>query len=306
MAALVPYLNGESKEGISSLLPLIEQYQSLVNDVGKENPDECSLSLREIMAGIKKDGLSWPLKGLNDMIGPVYPGTLGHILARPETGKTAFCVACSAWFAYQLKDTGDKVLFLSNEEGVDRSRSRAYASLIGIPVETLLADESNAFEEVYLKKGGKNIHFIGEVNTIAKVEQNIIRYKPRVVFIDQGPKVTVPGDRSQVEARQTVYNIYRHLATKYKLIMISVGQADNAAENKKWLTYAHIDGSKVGIPGECDYIIGIGRDAEEEVTADNPNPQYYRYFTISKNKLGVKLGRITTRLDPYKNRYIQV
>jgi len=297
MGELVKFLNAGGKAGIETILPLIDEYRSVVSAVGEENPDECITPLRQIIEDIKRDGLDWSLDFLNSAIGPVYPGTLGHILARPEVGKTAFCVSQASFFAYQLRKTNEKVLFLSNEEGVNRTRARAYASLIGLPVDTLLQDKEDQYEQLYLEKGGKNLVFVGEVGTLAKVEQNIARYKPRVVIVDQGPKVSLPGNYSSVEARQLVYNAYRTMASRNRLVFITVGQADSAAENKKWLTYNHIDGSKVGIPGECDYIIGIGRSEEKED---------HRYFCISKNKLGIKLGRYPAKIDPLKNRYIQI
>lgn len=296
MSHLIKFVNGESPSGMEAVAPLLDEYRSLIATVGQKNPDESTKPLHQIMEEIRRDGLPWGIPFLNESIGPVYPGTLGHILARPETGKTAFCVASAAWFAYQLRGTEDKVLYLSNEENVDRTRSRIYASLLGQPVDTLITMSREDLERVFATKGGKNLHVVGQVTTIAKVEANIVMYKPRVVYVDQGPKVVIPGNFSSVEARQILYNRYRDLANRYHLIFITVGQADAAAENKKWLSYNHIDGSKVGIPGECDYIIGIGRD-------ENDTNEDYRYFNISKNKLGFKLRRYTGRIDIKTNRY---
>ena len=296
MAMLAAYLSGDSKHGISTLMPMIEEYQSLVVGVGDENPDECTDDLHDIMAEIQREGLNWRLSFLNEAIGPVYPGTLGHVLARPETGKTAFCIDVAAYWAWQLRETDESVLYLSNEENVKRTRARAYASLLGVPVPTLLTKSVDGVRERFNKLGGKNLRFVNQVTSIDKVEQNIIRYRPKVVIVDQGPKVSIPGNYSSVEVRQIIYNKYRNYADKYNNIFLSVGQADAKAENKKWLTYNHADGSKVGIPGECDYIIGVGRDENDM----NPD---YRYFCLSKNKLGSTLGKWTARIETAVSRY---
>lgn len=293
-AALVLFLQEQSQVGIESITPMIQEYSDLVN---RPVVEEVECGLREIINDIRQDGLTWSMKSLNDIIGPVYPGTLGHVLARPEVGKTAFCVSQMAWFAYQLRDTDHKIVFMSNEEAVNRTRARTYASLLGQPIQQLLEQDDSAVEELFKMKGGKNIRFVGDANSIVDIERAIAKHKPRVLIIDQGPKVGVPGNYTQVEARQNIYNRFRTLAVKHRIILISVGQADSAADNRKWVTFNHIDGSKVGIPGECDYILGIGAS---EGTPD------YRYFCISKNKLGGQPGRFAAKLDTLTNRYKEI
>lgn len=295
------YANGASKEGMERVAALVDKWREADADIGVEDPDECTATVHEILSEIAKDGLRWPLKGLHELTGPVYPGTLGHIFARPETGKTALCVHLLNFFAVQLHQQGieEPVLYLTNEEDPARTKIRGYSSILNMPVKSFGDLTPEDLLSKVTKKGGHLVKYVGGANTLADVQKKIVHHKPRVVIVDQGPKVSVNGDYPQHQARQMVYQTFRQWATKYHLIFISIGQADSAAENKKFLTYQHIDGSKVGIPGECDYIIGIGKsEKDSDLTR--------RYFTVSKNKLGGELGRFTTRLDVFRNRYLMV
>jgi hypothetical protein len=102
---------------------------------------------------------------------------------------------------------------------------------------------------------------------------------PRVVVIDQGPKLNVPNRRLEGVARlQYLYNRYRDLAGEYDCSIITLGQADNAAENKKYLNLNNMDSSKVAIPGELDFCLGIGR-------VNDPGYENVRYLNVCKNKL---------------------
>ena len=298
MAHLINFIGKQTSVGIEGIKPILIEHQEFGKKSRNRDSDGVSSeSLREIMSEMKNNGLSWSLDGLNNIIGPVYPGTLGHVFARPEIGKTAFCVSQMAWFAYQLRSTDRTLLYLANEEAVKRTKSRVYASLLGESVWDLLEKPDNEVEDLFEAKGGNKIRFVDNINTTALVEENLIRYRPLVCLIDQGPKVTVAGVPNDVAARQQVYQCLREFAKKYNCIVLCAGQADSAAHKRKWVHYNHIDGSKVGIPGEADYIIGIGFD---EKTIDSG----MRYFFISKNKLGRKSGRFAAKLEVEKNRFV--
>ena len=297
MKHLIEFIGKQNTVGVEGIFPILDEYKEFGTCVKKLDENRSSGSLREIMTEIKNNGLSWSIEPLNNVIGPVYPGTLGHVFARPEIGKTAFGVAQIAWFAYQLRSTDKTLLYLANEEAVSRTKSRVYSSLLGESVWRLLEQRDDVVEDLFEAKGGNKIRFMDGINTTSLVEEALVKYKPFVVIIDQGPKITIGGVPNDVAARQQVYQHLRELAKKYNCIILCLGQADSAAHNKKWVHYNHIDCSKVGIPGECDYIIGIGFD---EKTLDSG----LRYFLVSKNKLGMKSGRFTAKLEVEKNRFV--
>ena len=294
---LLDFIEGKSQKGIELITPLVEEYRSVACKITQDPVELLSnQSYHEIVTDIERDGLRWSLKSLNDIIGPVYPGTLGHLLARPEVGKTAFGVAQMAFFAYQLRGTETNLIYFGNEESVARTKARFYTSLLGEPKEILLQWPSEDVERVFAQKGGGNVRFIDNAKNLSIINRGIDVYKPLVVMIDQGPKVRIEGRESTVEKRQMVYEEFRGLAVNKRCIIFTLGQADHAAHDKKWVSYDHIDQSKVGIPGEADYIIGMGYDPK---TLDIG----YRHFYVSKNKLGAIPGKFSAKLNAPLSRY---
>jgi hypothetical protein len=57
-----------------------------------------------------------------------------------------------------------------------------------------------------------------------------------------------------------------------------------------------MDGSKIGIPGELDFAIGISK-------VDDEGKQWVRYFTITKNKLTGNLEHYRGYLDRHIGRF---
>ena len=79
--------------------------------------------------------------------------------------------------------------------------------------------------------------------------------------------------------------------------MVAMAQADGTTNQKKWINLNNIHNSKVDIPGELDFAIGIGasdKEGEEDV----------RFFHVCKNKLheGEK-GKFTALFEYDKCRY---
>ena len=294
---LLDFIEGKSHQGMESLAPLLNDFLGIAQKITTDPVELLSKKgFHEIITDTERDGLRWALRSLDRIIGPVYPGTLGHLLARPEIGKTAFGISQMAYFAYQLRGTDRKLIYFGNEESVSRSKARFYTSLIGSPKETLIQIPPEDLEKKYEEKGGGNVVFIDDAKSLDVITHGIDLYKPLVVMIDQGPKVRIEGRQSTVEKRQMIYEEFRGIAKNKNCIVFTLGQADYQAANKKWISYDHIDQSKVGIPGEADYIIGIGYDSK---TVD----MGYRYFYISKNKLGAAFGKFSAKLNAPISRY---
>lgn len=277
----------------------IEKYHELTGNIENAESRVCTLKFRELIEAEKSMGINWRLDSLNKLIGPIKPGSLGHIFARPEVGKSSMALAEATHFANQLRGTGDCVLFLGNEEGIKRLKVRMHIALIGRSLDVLEKNPEWA-DDVYERAGGNNIKAIEGVNHISEVEMFINSFKPKVCFIDQGTKVAVSGSDKMAghERLQACYNVYRNLATKYNMCIITTGQADSASEHKKWLTLNNMDGSKVGIPGELDFAIGISPSQEDGM-------ERVRYISVCKNKLTGRLGKDRVYLDIEMCRYEQ-
>jgi len=280
---------------------LIGKYRELTGNIENAESRVCTLKFKELIEAEKDMGIEWRLPFLNKTLGKVKPGSLGHIFARPEVGKSSMALAEATHFANQMRGTDNCVLFLGNEEGMKRLKIRMHVALIGKDLQWLQdaeRDTPNKIDEVYDAAGGNNIKAIEGVNHIAEVEMFINSFKPKVCFIDQGTKVAVSGSDKMAghERLQACYNIYRNLATKYNMCIITTGQADSASEHRKWLTLNNMDGSKVGIPGELDFAIGLTPSMEDGM-------ERVRYISVCKNKLTGRLAKDRTYLNIERCRY---
>lgn len=269
---------GKKVEGIEQIEHLLSEYKNSLGAMTDPFEAVCRDDAHELFKDEDDEGIKWSLGFLNATLGPLRSRTLGHIFARPDTGKTSLALNQLAKMAYDFKDTSKKLLFLNNEEDIRIVRGRLYCCLLGWTEAQIKADKDQA-NELFAKKGGDNLLLIGGVNHIRLVEQHVHTIKPDIVVIDQGPKVNFPGkELTEVDRKQRLYNRYREMAKEYDCIFISLGQADSASEGRKYLTLNNLDGSKVGIPGELDWCLAIGR-------IHDPGYEDVRYFNICKNKL---------------------
>jgi replicative DNA helicase len=247
-----------------------------------------------------EEGFEWRLRCLNEDIGPLPPETLGHIMARPETGKTTFLASEVTHMASQLKE-GEIILWVNNEQAIGKVWQRCIAATIRAPYEVAEAqpDEAKAFLE---KKNFKAIKFVDGAYISYEYLQSLAKeLLPKIIIIDQGDKLHFSGDKNfEGHARlKELYRKLRELAKETKEAIITVGQASAEAEGKKWITMDMMDNSKVGKPGEMDWIIGIGKtDKDEE--------ENLRFLHIAKNKLKGRHGKHSVVFDGAKARYLDM
>jgi hypothetical protein len=247
--------------GIEEIRGLVRKYDEITGLIDEIENDVCNLPIRELFAKVTGAGLKFRLKWLRETYGFLRPGTLGHIFARPDAGKTSLALNELVYFAHQLEDD-HPALYLNNEEGIERIKARAMSAMLSKTPKWIMENYDEA-ETLWGKGGGGKLKFIGSINHISKVVQKLERFSPRVVVIDQGPKVETYGNLEGVQRLQILYNQYRDLANEHDCSIITLGQADNNAENRKYLSLNNLDASKVAIQGELDWCLGIGRvDAE--------------------------------------------
>ena len=265
---------------MSQVESLLEKYKSVVGLIQDSENDVCNLTLAELLSADTSEGLRWSLNIMNDTLGPLKHSTLGHIFANPDVGKTALSINQLCYFGSQLRKKKRPLLYLNNEEDIRRLKIRAFCSMNDQPRDWLDANIDEA-EATWEARGGHNIKFIGGVNHILQVQNYLESFHPRVVFIDQGAKVDT-DDKSEGPTRlQRLYNRYRTLASEYECSIITLGQADNASQGRRYLYLNNLDSSKVGIPGELDWCLGIGM-------LHDPGYKFLRYLSFCKNKLSGK------------------
>lgn len=247
-----------------------------------------------------QEGWSWRLRCLNEDIGPLIPETLGHVFARPEVGKTTFLASEISYFASQLKE-GETILWLNNEQAIDKVWQRCIAATIRAPYEVAEAKPDET-KEYLAKKNFKAIKFIDGAYLSYEYLQGLVKeYMPKIIVIDQGDKLHFRGDNAfEGHARlKELYRKLRELAKETKTAIITIGQAGAEGEGKKWLTMDMMDNSKVGKPGEMDWIIGIGKTSKDE-------EETLRFIHVAKNKLKGKHGKHSVVFDGEKARYLDM
>lgn len=281
---LTDVLDGVEYDVLDEVQDMITEYKE--NKV-RLDKDDSSLFVDSSLASLlaeesHRPGLKWRLSCLNEDIGELRGCSLGHVYARPDTGKTSFLVSEITNFASQI-EPDEYIVWFNNEEKGSKVQLRLYQSVLQASkaqIETF-ADKA---EEMFEQQGGKKIKiYDNSAVRLEDIDQILSSFKVRLVVIDQGDKVKFNGDSnfSTVERLKALYGRFRELAKKYDVPIITVGQASAEAENAKWLTLNHMDFSKTGKPGELDWAIGIGKlhkDSENGIDS-------VRYISISKNKM---------------------
>ncbi|MHA2248648.1 MAG: AAA family ATPase [Candidatus Hodarchaeales archaeon] len=279
---LIPVMEGHKHGVLTEVQGRIEGFVNKLRNPPVTNELEpCELTLHDILAEREQDGgLQWPLAHLNETIGDIPRKTLGLIYAFVDSGKTSFGLRTVAHFARQLADTGEYIVYAGNEEAASRMSMRLTQSLLEKSRIQILQDVDAAEKERY-ELGFSRVKLFDSITDISMIERLLDKWSPRVLFIDQATKVTgrALAKEKEVTAIRKLFNSYRELAKYYNTSIIGVTQGTGEAENRKWLKLSDIYGSRVGIQGELDYAIGIGR------IIDDATKENLRYLNIPKNKL---------------------
>jgi hypothetical protein len=293
----IPVIEGQKYDQMIEVEDLVAKYKDHLLIHESEDVDLSSIPITEIINKRSIGKLTWPLKGLQEIFSHIPLGHLGHVFAYSETGKTAFGLTLACWFAKQLRNGERNIVYCGNEESYEVTYMRGVSCFTGTPLSAMMMDENLALDKwtKYKEEGGMRIRYVDAVHHVMRVKQVLERFQPAFCFIDQGAKVAPYGanNLSSVEAKQRIFQLYRELANKYQCTIISMGQGDQSTEGKKWLKLNQMDGSKVGIPGELDFAIGIGRDDQ----------QSRRYLSVVKNKLTGKLKQMSCGFDYERSLY---
>jgi len=296
--SLTQVLSG-SKYG---LLPGIEdklkEFYS-VSELKEEASPFVESSLEDLLHDeVTSDGLKWRLPCLNQDIGDLRGGSLGHVYARPDTGKTSWLACEVTNFASQLKDD-EIIVWFNNEEKGTKVKLRLYCSLLGMTKEELVADPE-VTEAEFRRLGGDKIKIYDTAHmTTTDIEIVLKQFNVRLAVIDQGDNVKFRGDHDMPshERLKRLYRIFRELGKEYACDIIAAGQASNSGEGAQWLGLDDMDGSKTGKPSALDYAVAIGFNTDE-------GKETMRFIHIAKNKMknGVH-GKHIVRFDALRARY---
>jgi hypothetical protein len=230
---------------------------------------------------LRKDGLEWRLEDLNRSVGPVHPGDVVLIGARPEVGKTTLLTSEITHMARQLPE-GKHALWINNEEARKKILVRLRQSALALSVPDLAADPSKA-EKLYEKiMAGHRVDVVhdtalttGGVERLLKTGQyGIIGFN----LLDKVKGFSVKGEENEVARLRALGIWVRGLADKYNVAVFALAQADASAEGQRVLHQGQLYGTKTGLVAESDAQIMIGKD-------NAPGMGGRRFINVVRNKL---------------------
>ncbi|MCK5605727.1 hypothetical protein KAR91_27780, partial [Candidatus Pacearchaeota archaeon] len=135
--------------GIEEIRSLVRKYDEITGLIDEIENDVCNLPIRDLFAKVTGEGLRFRLNFMRDTYGFLRPGTLGHIFARPDAGKTSLALNELVYFAHQLDDERPG-LYLNNEEGIERIKARAMSSMLSVDPQEIM-DNYDKSEDKWLR-----------------------------------------------------------------------------------------------------------------------------------------------------------
>lgn len=277
-------LDDGEKDIFGTLEEMVNEFKEVKLKLSDSSKSYVSTSLANIVEKQKEfPGLKWRVQSLNKHLGEIRGKTLGHIFARVDTGKTSFVLSEESYWVQQLRED-EHIIHFNNEEDGEKLMTRFYQAFLNVDKETLFKYPDRC-EAEFKKRGGERFKLYDEaIISIEDIEEQLSMYKCRAIVVDQADKLVFSGHSKlgDVARLQMVYSKLRELSKKYDVHVLTVGQASQSAENKKWLTPTDLDSSKTLKPGEFDYIIGIGKVFADSCSAGVE----VRYIHLCKNKLG--------------------
>lgn len=240
-------------------------------------------------------GYDWFCEELSEVLGKIKGGDLGLVVASVNTGKTAFILT----IAMSLLKQGAKVLHINNEERGSKVKLRALENYLDINKFQIFNNKELAQDVI--DNVFKDNYFLYDIPSVGirDVKLLVKKHNPDVLLIDQAWKVKVSKqDRNDLTLTE-VFRSLREIAKEYDIHILGTTQADSDGYDKEYLKMHNLFGSKVGVQGEMDYIIGIGKK-DIEASKDN-----WRYITFPKNKLtGNESNKVILFLDKSKSKYV--
>jgi len=267
---------------VHTILEEFDKDVALVSDSSLE--DVLSFSDMEAVYDkiYRAGGLEWRLEDLNVSIGPLHGGDQVCVTACPNVGKTRFITNEITHFVTQLDPDDRRILFVNNEESKEAIWNAIYCSYFNVTDDDVLKNVAK-YEEKWNKDVGEKAIAVYQNSsaTTADIERVIKAFRPKVVVFNQLYKVRLPGRHAKAtdaEQYRLTYQFGRNMADKYDLVSMPAHQAGALAAGEKWVTQEMMYGSKTGVAGECDVIIGIGK-------VYDPMLKSQRYINVARNKL---------------------
>lgn len=225
--------------------------------------------------------------------GGVLPGQHIVIGAVPNLGKSGMVVTMVSGFAARGRHT----LIVCNEEPPSVYWMRFIQAMSGKTKEYVLENyhECKALAQA---KGLDNIIIVGvSPGTPHQVEPLIEKYHPDVLVVDQILHFQAGKHDSKTNSIEAAAVFMRNMASRHKLVAISITQCGDSAYGKQILQMNDLYMSNTAVQGTADIMILIGADEDQEARG-------YRTVNIVKNKVNGRHESFPVRLDMNLSRYM--
>lgn len=288
---------GRDREEVSRLLELYNKLHSSTEFAHEEPEEEVSgLDLSSLVEKHFDRKTLIPIypMALNERLdGGAKPGHHLLVFAPTEMGKTLFAINMVGGFLHH----GLPVLYIGNEDPIADIQMRVASRLTGLNKHEIEADPSGAMALL----DGKNVdkfHIVeASPGTFQKIDSWVIKYKPKILVLDQLRNIDVKSD-NRTQALEKAATEARNLVKRHSILGISITQAGDSASGRRVLKRGDVDSSNVGIPGQCDVMVGIGATEEEERNG-------FRTISLPKNKLGGRHDHFTCTFDTIHSKVVE-
>jgi archaellum biogenesis ATPase FlaH len=281
----------------SELQAAMESYQNLTLDEGEANGEAQFVGWTGLSETTSRENaIKLAPQKLNDRLrGGAIAGDHVFIFGRPEVGKSLFAINMAA----KCAKLGHKVLYLGNEEPIERTMQRMACNLSGATIQQF--DEKPAeVEAAAIKRGIQNIYAKHLApGSLKQVETLVASVKPAIVFIDQLSGLDHP-DPNEFSKVGKLARGFRSIVQRHKCIGVSIGQAGDKTDKHgqevpAYLSMSDVFGSRTPIQAQCDLMIGVGTNAEMLTKG-------MRAVTLVKNKLGGDHSPFMVHYDEQRSR----
>ena len=194
------------------------------------------------------------------------------VFARPEMGKTMLLINMIAGFLAQELI----VLYVGNEDPISDIIMRVVSRLTGMTKYEVMEDADTA-DYIAREKGYDNLILAGlSPGTPREIQALIDEFSPDVLIIDQLRNLNV-NEEHFVQKLEKAATAVRNLGKLNNILVISSTQAGDSASGKGPLEMGDVDSSNTGIPAQCDIMVGLGANPDDEQAGR-------RIISLPKNK----------------------
>ena len=279
--------------------PLIEEWINLSDSVDLDESGEVinNIEVKSLVEEkLTRDNLIQiaPTALNNRIDGGAIRGNHILVYGRPEIGKSLMVINMMYYFAKQNL----KVLYVDNEEPVAITALRLIGRMADMTKMEIVENPEKA-QKIVIENGYDNIWMVELYpGSLKEIDVLTKEHRPDVLIVNQIRNLNMYDDNRVIQLEKAARGM-REIGKKHNVLVVSITQAGDSAENKNVLEQGDVDFSNTGIPAAVDLMIGIGANKEYQ-------QQNKRMISLPKNKLaaGNSGAFFQVVFDPTKTKVI--